>query len=392
MDGARTTTRPRRIGVGRLLPLIIAATLAVDVMARFLPLDSLCFQAWECMTRYQEPGSSFEANRQFRSNRTHGNLSNMGNLPSLREYRPQVFTTDANGFRNAPGLASTAPDGIVVGDSFVAGYGISDEETLPVQLSAATGLRFYNAGGPYAYLQTVRALKTKMGFQRGQVIVVWTESESVAQLQQAEALAQNGDAKAGFMRAAFGPQGARIRALLRGWWYTSPAKIVAEKAFLSIADDRILPNVYRSRVVERHLTTGKPILFYPSDVDGFHSRRDVTEATDFLVALSAGLRQEGLASMVVLAPNKYTVYEPLLSDRQQGPGDAVHPLARLEAALKSRGIQALDLTPSFAAQARADLPTGEYLYWLDDTHWNRHGIEMAVAALRRTWFDGSRSQ
>ena len=92
--------------VGRLLPRLIAALLLVDALSRFLPLDPLCFQAWECMTRYQEPGAIFEANRQFRSDRTHGNMSNMGNLPALRQVRSQVFTTDKYGFRNASGSRS----------------------------------------------------------------------------------------------------------------------------------------------------------------------------------------------------------------------------------------------------------------------------------------------
>jgi len=101
--------------------MLIAAMFAADAGTRFLPIDALCFQAWECMTRYQAPGSIFEANRQFTSTRTHGNLSNMGNLPALRQYRPQVFTTDANGFRNPRGSERRPQDGIVVGDSFVAG-------------------------------------------------------------------------------------------------------------------------------------------------------------------------------------------------------------------------------------------------------------------------------
>ena len=90
-----TLMASRTWALGRVLPLLVAMLLLGDALARFLPVDSLCFQAWECMTRFQEPGAIFEANRQFRSARTHGNLSNMGNLPLLRQYRPQLFNETA---------------------------------------------------------------------------------------------------------------------------------------------------------------------------------------------------------------------------------------------------------------------------------------------------------
>src|ERR1700687_3502923 len=100
------STSRRNLALGRLLPCVMGVLFAVDASARFLPLEPLCFQAWECLTRYQEPGAIFEANRQFRSPDTHGNLSNMGNLPARRQNRPQVFTTDKYGFRNEGGLVN----------------------------------------------------------------------------------------------------------------------------------------------------------------------------------------------------------------------------------------------------------------------------------------------
>lgn len=372
--------------LGRVLPITLAMFLSADVAARFFPLDSLCFQAWECMTRFQEPGSIFEAHRQFHSSRTHGNLSNMGNLPALREYRPQVFTTDVYGFRNSPALSERPPDGIVVGDSFVAGYGISDDETFPVRLSAATGLRMYNAGGPYAYLQTVRALKARLGMHQGPVVVVWTEAEPVDQLSHAAAIAEEGDVETRLLNAVLAERGDRLRSWLRGWWYTSPARIVAEKAFLALANDRILPNVYASRVAERRVQSGKAMLFYPSDVDGFHRHRDIGEARDYLMSTSTALSREGMEPLVLLAPSKYTVYYPILTEPKPAPGDPVHPLTVLEADLRAHGIPALDLTPSFQEAARRGLADGHDIYWRDDTHWNGLGTALAADLARRAWF------
>jgi hypothetical protein len=373
--------------IGRLLPLILGAFFAVDVAARWLPIDRLCFQAWECMSRYQEPGAIFEASRQFRSPRTHGNLANMGNLPGQRVYRPQVFTTDGRGFRNS-GYAEGSPvSALVVGVTFAAGDGRSGSETRAAQLSAATGRRFYNAAGPYAYLGTVRSLKSTLGFQQGPVVIVWTESEPIDQLREAEALAEHPDWKGRLVTSIFGPD-TRVREFLRGWWFTSPMKIVWQKAFLSISNDRVLPNIYARLVVQQHLQNGDSVLFLPSDVMAFHQHRDVGPAKAYISSLAAAMKKEGMQPLVVLVPHKYSVYYPLVASPEQQPGDAVHPLAALEAALRSEGIDALDLTDTFRAYARQGLTSGGYIYWRDDTHWNGRGVALAADAIRQAWFAG----
>lgn len=373
-------------GVGWSLPRVVAVLFCIDVIVRFFPLDPLCFQAWECLTRYQEPGAIFQANRRFESGRIHGNLSNMGNLPELREDRPQVFTTDSHGFRNGPAAGPRTVEAVVVGDSFVAGYGVSDEDTLPVQLSRKTHSTFYNGGGPYAYLNTIRLLKRKLGLTRARAIIVWTENVPIAFLQTAERSAQQPDWKTRLWVFVFGHEGERYKNILRGWLYTSPLKIVATKAYLRLCNDQFLPNVYKKLVVSERLRDGRTMLFYPPEIDDFERHREIQEASDYLAHLSSGLRAEGLDPLVVLAPSKYSVYYPLIENRRRAAGDTVHPLARLEADLRQRGIPALDLTKTFRARARDDLSEGNYIYWLDDTHWNGRGLAVASDLIARTWF------
>lgn len=67
---------------------------------------------------------------------------------------PLRLTSDANGFRN-PAVHSHY-DILAVGDSFVAGSNVSDEQTWPALLGRATGKSIYNLGvggsGPPTYL------------------------------------------------------------------------------------------------------------------------------------------------------------------------------------------------------------------------------------------------
>src|SRR5207245_6944142 len=89
--------------------------------------------------------------------------------------------------------------------------------------------------------------------------------------------------------------------------------------------------------------------------------------------------------LVLLVPGKYTVYRPFLVNQRpvgQGAGDY---LDRLERQLREAGIPVLNLTPFLSAEAGRYLERGEYLYWLDDIHWNALGIALAAAAIRARW-------
>lgn len=370
--------------LSRLLPGVLVTLCLTDIGLRFMPLEPLCFQAWECMARFQEPGSIFQKNAQFRSATTHGNLSNMGNLRDQRQYRPQVFTTDAYGFRNAWNSSTQMFRGILVGDSFAAGYGVSDEETLSAQLLDVAGVHVYNAGGPYAYLATVRRMQARLALTRGFVLVLLTENVPVSVFREAERADMRPGARFTLLRRAFGQENAdRLRSTARGLWYTSPLRILTEKAFLRLSNDRILPNTYADRVVRRELSNGDTMLFFLPDVEEFHRARRVEQTVGYLVGLTDRIRESGLDVAVVLAPSKYTVYHPFLEGPRATPGDARHPLARVEATLRRSGIAALDLTPAFRREAEARLAEKSYLYWLDDTHWNRRGVRLAAELIAR---------
>src|SRR5262249_14207235 len=103
----------------------------------FRRLDWLAFRTWEAAISIDCPPGigSFDPGRVYRKDRAYGDLANIGNMPDWRQYRREEFTMDRLGFRN-PSLAHGArPVGFVLGDSFTAGAGISDEDTLPQQLS-----------------------------------------------------------------------------------------------------------------------------------------------------------------------------------------------------------------------------------------------------------------
>ena len=89
--------------------------------------------------------------------------------------------------------------------------------------------------------------------------------------------------------------------------------------------------------------------------------------------------------VVVLVPSKYTVYRRFLADPTAAHAGAGDYLDRLERELHAIGVPVLNLAPFLAAQAARHLENGEYLYWLDDIHWNTRGIALSAAAIHARW-------
>src|SRR5574341_170065 len=91
----------------------------------------------------------WDANVEF-SGEAYGDLAAMLGDPALREVRRVEFRTDAAGFRN---VTVTNPiEVLVVGDSFSAGVGMTQERIFSQVLQQRYGLRVYNLafpGGPW---------------------------------------------------------------------------------------------------------------------------------------------------------------------------------------------------------------------------------------------------
>jgi hypothetical protein len=74
-----------------------------------------------------------------------GDLGRIKGIKELQHFRDQVFTTDRFGLRNLSEVER--PEVVVAGDSYVAGSGLSDEETLTYQMTLVMGRTVYNYGG-----------------------------------------------------------------------------------------------------------------------------------------------------------------------------------------------------------------------------------------------------
>jgi SGNH hydrolase-like domain, acetyltransferase AlgX len=105
---------------------------------------------------------------------------------------------------------------------------------------------------------------------------------------------------------------------------------------------------------------------------------------DYFKWLDRQLAQDGLKLVVLLIPRAYIVYGELVTPPVPNQVALVH-CRDLENRLEAEGIAFVSTIEVFRREARARLPQREYLYHLDDSHWNARGISVAVDEFLRTY-------
>jgi SGNH hydrolase-like domain, acetyltransferase AlgX len=373
---------------GRLVSALLVLLFAVDVCMRFLPADYYAFRAWEAMTLYHGRPGIFAPSRTYFNSHASGDLAHIGNYPDLRQFRPERFTTDGCGNRNRPDIFDGRPaDIMLLGSSFTAGSGVDDYYTLSAQLERLGGLKAYNAGGADVDQSGwIRVLAKKLMMNQagqGTVVLEYLERFSVSQtavpdaydwLSEADTLCKPGSlwrTRGGWMT------------MLTNLATVSPLEIYSRNLLQMLQNDVVLPNPYKEAVVRETLSDGTPILFYPGEVASAYAARDAEGPIQYWKQLSDELAKADLKLVLLLVPNKYTIYYPMLRAPARGQPQGSRYLNSLEGRLRLEGIPVINLTDEYMRAAVNEFRQGRYIYWLDDTHWNAEGIRIAASAIAR---------
>jgi acetyltransferase AlgX (SGNH hydrolase-like protein) len=367
----------RRMSLGVVIPALVAFTLLVDASSRFVPFlpEPVVFQN---AILFRHLGEAFVRNASL-SGVQYGDLARFGNLPGHRLYHPSSFTTDNFGYRNVP-----SPDpvqALLFGSSFSYGWGLNDADTLSAQLSSLSGCRVYNAAVPDPARQLpsakeIRELAEKLGMKHGFVII-----ERVERLGLLPASARTRRWEAAARRL---PGYSHLRALAQSaltMTQKGSLQLLLEHAFHQLQNDLVLPNPHASLVTKADLVTGDWMLFYADEVKLYRAQH--TSSVEYWDNLNVELRRDNLALVVLLVPNKYTVYHPFLIDPGLLKFDPGRSLVYTEVALRQAGVSTFDVTPLFMEQAELAIGDRSYLYFRDDSHWNAAGVRVAAEALQK---------
>ena len=369
----------RTWSIGRLLPRLMFLALLLDLVLRFVPLDPLTFRAWEAMLRrYPNAVGPFLPNQHYHRDNSYGGVASIGNLPGLRHYHSVDFTTDASGFHNPPALAQGHPIGIVIGDSFSVGSELPEEQSLSAQLTQRFGGYFYNAGAPQPLpLRSLEAVARRLNLHHGLVIFEFLESRALQDPPAATPDGGRGRAQAFFLRAMDADWTDRLRTPLNRL-HASPLRALSAKLEKKIQDDTLLPNSFASFVIQERLRNGEPIVFLPAE---FESPRDAPKAAKgwaaYFAWYSAELGKDGLDLVVLLVPNRSTIYAPLLAPPRE-VSLSRETLEDLRDELQNAGVDTVALLNRYVHDAAILLDQKKYLYFLDDTHWSGHGTALAA--------------
>ena len=373
-----------RLGV--LVPATVAGTLGTDVALRALSHDRFSFRAWEAM---RTPGedSPFLPSHRYHNDRTYGNLAAIANLPAYRQYRSVTFTTDASGYPNPPGGASRGPvAAITVGSSFTAGSELGDGATLAAQLGLLSGRSVYNAGGATPDFAGIRAATRRLAARGGGTLVV-IEHPGAREVPPLTTL--HVPHKTARCRELVASLGLDSLCPLAGWLdrhtRVSPLEILAQRLLKRVEDDRWMPNPYGGLAFVAPLENGDEMLFLTAERDWSRQPRSEHETVRYFRWLAAQLERERITPLVVLLPEKYLVYAPLLRERDPAAEREVAYLNRVQQGLRAAGVPVVNLTTPLREAAATALVRGSHVYFLDDTHWNAAGAAVGVEQIRRAW-------
>lgn len=397
---AQQTQRP---WYGRLEVIAVGVMVIfgiTDIALRFMPLERLAFRAWEAVTYHPVPNAPFAALKAYRNDHAYGDLSNSGNLPSLRDYHEEIFSTDEFGFRNlVPKGDAHVPLGLLVGSSFSAGNGLNDDQTLSARLSARSQCRVYNAAGPTDFCNCARRVVSQLNMHKGTVIFEFAERNWYPKdfLDCLDAQHVRYDFHLDAVMADYfhrpPPPPRSWDERWATWWQAwikwesahipkSRLEIMAVKMYKVLQNDRILPNTpAHTTVASRTLRNGDVMLF-PSD-----QPRQLTQPRDpswiplYCKWFANEMRKENLDLIVVLVPEKFTVYRPFFSTPETAQEISPEYFDQVESGLKGAGIPVVNLLPVFRQAAAEGLADRRYIYRRDDTHWNPRGVELAADSI-----------
>ncbi len=301
-----------------------------------------------------------------------------GELHRLKGATPwsiyQIDTNlDSNGFRNRKDLKTA--DIVVIGDSFVEGLHVADDELMTTLIAEKTHQSVSNLGRSGDGPQQERIILERYGLPLHPKTCVWlyyegNDLEDVAEY----------EANLRVIPTIKPPTVSRVlveRSFLRN------ALLFARRRWLE-PETKWTASLYAGTFASR-VYGSLPIYFASDDHHRAGDPSRLAKATASLAEANALCRRQGMRFVVVLVPTKWRVYHNLCRFSADSPcltwGQDDQP-DQIRAAVRgiSPVIPFLDLTPRFQAAAAR----GELLYLPDDTHWTADGHRSAACAITET--------
>jgi hypothetical protein len=346
-----------------------------DTAWRLLAAKSLYYRPDEMFLNHWPPMSTltrYQAGAQY-SATTYGDLGAMSINPKWHEYRAISFRSDAYGFPN-PGISPEPASVILLGDSFGAGTGTTQSKTWASLLGSRYHVPVYNlsipATGPWHELMDLKIELPRIK-RRDPAVLLWAIFSGNDLDDQAEdgmepVLARN--------------RLSRMRVSVSSFLNRSPIRRVCQSALVVLGGGHHPP-------IARPLPGGRSMLFrkwYAENMqrtlNDIQSHENYPRLIRVFHEMAGFALRERVTVAVVMLPSKEEVYNWILRSKPFAEADA-EPSAFsyvIRGLSEANGFQFMDLKPPLIAEARRLLPSGQLLWWTDDTHWNERGHAFAA--------------
>lgn len=314
----------------------------------------------------------YQKNVHFEMQMPHGDLKVKDfSQQVVPEPRNVVFKTDSLGYRNNQDYHGQQY--VLVGDSFLAGSGISQKVLITEQLLTKYGIDSYNLAHPggieeYAgYMNNFNKMfKSQFNFK---FVLFFFEGNDFNRLPKHtpnEAQDRNNRV---------------ISSLKRYYKLFNKTSIYR---FTSSALRKILYQAQNHEMKIGELVVGEPpmSLFYFMEYKEVSDRKSLTGQDHPPIEQYLEERADDIASIFFI-PTKYRVYYNL---SQSKPQKALPHLQweYIQKVANQLDIRATDLTPVWVNESKKLLQEGQLTFWRDDTHWNPNGIAVAAQKIAKT--------
>jgi lysophospholipase L1-like esterase len=334
--------------------------LMIGIELFVLPVDFFTFRVWEALLirKMQSifPGH-FYPRMELTKLETAGDLARHTPFAVSKKVK---WVTDRYGFRKRD-FEGMKPRVVVIGDSNIAGQGLSQEELLSEVLEEQLKVPVY----PYAPVGSINTFLKDLRFEKDPpqtVIVSYIERDIVdmpfPKLQK--------------RRERFHSFYEWRDKLTQIRWVQS-AGVLLDRVF-----KMNMLNYVRAKVGNRNLvdfchfpSKFGPMLFIQGDAANREVPRERFRKTvETIEAYDQMLRKKKIRFIFLPIPNKENIYHDFLPDTQRPVF-----LEQLIQELKKRKIETVDTQKAFEDEYRKN---SALLFFLDDSHWNPKGVRLAA--------------
>jgi len=351
-----------------LVPFLVAIGIELFV----LPIDFFTFRVWEALVirKYRNilPGE-FYPNMEI-TKIEEGDLAHHTRFTHKRKVR---WVTDRYGYRKQ-NTNRSRHEVVVIGDSNIAGSGVTQEDILSEVLEKKLGMSVYpiSPGSLDTFLRERR-------FQRDppNIVIISSVERFMFSLPPVKVTSKNVSTK---LRIVIRDIGYRLRNQISGSHLIQFVGVSLDRIYKANMLQYLRASLRRmgpsdSGAIPSGSVSSKygPVFF----LQGADANKDVPkdrldQVVEVIKTYDELLRRKGIRFIFLPIPEKENIYHESLHT----PRPVF--LEQLIAALKNLGIETVDTQTAFEDAFRK----GVLLYHTNDTHWNENGVKIAAELLK----------